>query len=119
MQLNKQEQGLKSFRKGFLGEFRALVYFLVRGYRPLKWRYKTKLGEIDFIFKRCDLLIFLEVKVRPDLQIGYDSVSHHQKKRITSAANLYLAKTTLKNMQVRFDMLIVTPQKIHHLIDCW
>src|SRR6185503_936676 len=51
-------------RKGHTAEWRAAWRLRLAGYTILARRYKTKLGEIDIVSPRGNLLAFGEVKAR-------------------------------------------------------
>ncbi len=119
--VNRKDLGEKSFKQGFFGEVKAAVFLLFKGYVPLKWRYKTKYGEIDLIVKTKKTLVFVEVKTRPTFEKGYDSISHEQRRRIETTADLFIKKNKkYQNFGTRFDAVIVCPLKWPvHLINLW
>ncbi len=119
--VNKQDLGKRSFRQGFLGEIKALTFLIFKGYIPLKWRYKTKYGEIDLIVRNKKTLIFVEVKTRPNFEKGYDSISYEQKRRIEFASDIFIKKNKkYKDFGSRFDAVIISPLKWPvHLINLW
>ena len=53
---------LKAYEQGHAAESIAAFYLMLRGYRILKRRYKTPVGEIDIIAKKDSALHFVEVK---------------------------------------------------------
>ncbi len=119
--VNRKDLGRKSFRQGFWGELKALFYIIFKGYIPLKWRYKNRHGEIDLIAKKKNILIFIEVKTRPTMELGYDAISALQKQRIENAAHLFVRKhKKYRNYGLRFDGIIITPKKWPiHMINIW
>ena len=119
--VNKKELGKKSFKQGFWGEIKALFYIMLKGYIPLRWRYKTKHGEIDLIAKKKNMLIFIEVKTRPTIALGYDSISALQKERIENAARFFVRKhKKYLSYGLRFDGIVITPKKWPvHMINLW
>ncbi|TIO58114.1 MAG: YraN family protein, partial [Mesorhizobium sp.] len=52
----------KAYRRGHRGEWLAALALMLKGYRILARRHRTKLGEIDLIARRGDLVLFVEVK---------------------------------------------------------
>ena len=119
--VNKKDLGKKSFKQGFLGEIKATAFLMFKGYIPLKWRYKTKYGEIDLIVKTKKTLVFVEVKTRPTFEKGYDSISNEQRRRIETTADLFIKKNKkYQNFGTRFDAVIICPFKWpSHLINLW
>jgi putative endonuclease len=57
----------KAYRRGHRGEWLAALALMLKGYRILARRHRTKLGEIDLIARRGDLVLFVEVKARRTL----------------------------------------------------
>jgi putative endonuclease len=119
--VNRQRLGKLSFKQGLWGELKALFYIMMKGYLPLKWRYKTKHGEIDLIAKQKNTLVFIEVKTRPTLAKGYDSISAVQRNRIERAAQFFIQKhKKYQNCGSRFDAIIIIPRQWPiHLIHLW
>ncbi len=118
---------IKSYRFGFLAEFVVIVFLRLKGYKILKHRYKTFVGEIDIIAKKGNYLIAVEVKARKKIVIqnGFlidEVVGKNQRERIKRAINCFV-KTNYKkysNHNIRFDLIVVSPYKIpFHLLGFW
>ena len=56
----------KSYWFGVFAEYYVICLFAIFGYRFLTRRYKTKLGEIDLIFRKGNAVVAVEVKARSD-----------------------------------------------------
>jgi putative endonuclease len=96
-------------RRGRWGEFVALTFLRLKGYRLLAQRYKAPTGEIDLIVRRGSTTVFVEVKARPDVDQAMYAVSPRQAKRIASAAGVWLAQHPLgANDFTRFDIVAIT-----------
>ena len=93
----------------------------LKGYRVLAQRFKTPVGEIDIIAQRASVIAFIEVKARPLVATAIESVSAHQRRRITRAALVFLQKRPdLAEHHMRFDLILVTPGKLpRHIVDAW
>jgi putative endonuclease len=63
-------------RRGHISEYIAALVLLMKGYRIVALRHRTKLGEIDIIARKRDLAIFVEVKARRDEMGAIDAVSY-------------------------------------------
>lgn len=92
---------------GLVAEYIVMISYLCRFYIILAHRYKSKVGEIDFIAKRGNTIIFTEVKARKS-GIAEGVVSELQQQRVRRTAELFL----LRNKQyatcdVRFDLVVV------------
>src|SRR5579859_3351957 len=63
-----------AYRRGHAGERLAALRLLLTGYRILARRYRTRVGEIDLIARRGDVVAFVEVKRRDGLAVGLEAV---------------------------------------------
>ncbi|MDI6026947.1 YraN family protein [Corticibacterium sp. UT-5YL-CI-8] len=103
---------LKAYRRGHRGEWLAAAALMLKGYRIVARRYRTKLGEIDLIARRSDLVLIVEVKARRTLLEAMDAVGHDSQRRIEGAADLWLAKQPdYARLSLRFDMVAVLPMR--------
>jgi putative endonuclease len=108
-------------RAGRTAETVAGILLRFKGYRVLGRRFRGLRGEIDLIARRGSILIFVEVKRRPDVAIAAESVSPRQRTRIIAAAEEFIAaRPHLAGLGIRFDAVLVMPGKMpRHLIDAW
>ncbi|HHZ09496.1 MAG TPA: YraN family protein [Rhizobiales bacterium] len=103
---------VKAYRRGHRGEFLAALALMARGYRIVARRYRTKLGEIDLIARRGDLVLIVEVKARPSLAEAMDAVGASSQRRIEDAAGLWLARQPdHARLSLRFDLVAVLPRR--------
>lgn len=101
---------IRAERLGRWSEYRAALALLLKGYRIVALRYKTKAGEVDIIARRGDLVIFVEVKARRDLRAGVDAVSYTAEKRIENAADHWLRRQSdATRLSLRYDIIVVRP----------
>ena len=94
---------------GIIGEYAAILLYFLQFYQIIKHRFKTKVGEIDFICKKSNTLVFVEVKSRSH---DYDEIicSKGQQKRMIRAAEWFLVKhPRYANYELRFDLVLVRP----------
>ncbi|WP_431321146.1 YraN family protein [Rhizobium sp. YTU87027] len=82
----------KALRRGRISEYLAAIYLMLKGYRIVALRYRTKLGEIDIIARKRNLAIFVEVKARRDHMGAINAVSPTAQNRIKAASDLWLAR---------------------------
>ena len=118
----KKKQKIKSYYFGIFAEFIAIIFLFCKGYKILKRRNKTFVGEIDIIAKKGNDLIITEVKARRKWhdQLAEEVLSDYQKFRIKRAAEAFLSmsKGRFNSCGVRFDLVIITPYKLpKHFID--
>ena len=92
---------------GLLYELRAARYVKKRGMRILEKRFRACDGEIDLIARERDVIVFIEVKARPDGRMGRGVAAVHfdKQRRIRSAAQAYLRRKNLYDAPCRFDIL--------------
>ena len=102
----------RAYRKGHRGEWLAAFSLMLKGYRILARRYRTKLGEIDLIARRGDLVLIVEVKTRRTLMEAMEALSPGSERRIEGAADLWLSRQPdYGRLSVRFDMVAVLPRR--------
>ena len=100
----------KSYRRGHRSEWLAAIVLTFKGYRILARRYRTRLGEIDLIARRGDLILIVEVKARRTLMEAMEAVQRESENRIERAADLWLSRQPdFGRLSVRFDMVAVLP----------
>ena len=101
---------LKALRRGSLAEYRAALSLLMKGYRIVAFRYRTKLGEIDIIARKGNLIACVEVKARRSLNDSVFAASELAQRRIRAASDLWLAKQPdFTRLSVRYDIISVIP----------
>ena len=99
---------MTSYGAGRVFEMLSIVYLMLKGYRILKWRYKTRYGEIDLIAKRGSLVVFVEVKKRQSLLNAGEAISKQSQGRIVKSAQQFLQahKDMENHFEFRFDALL-------------
>lgn len=104
-----------SYIKGVFAETIVSLYLRLHFYKILRRRYKTGnytgRAEIDIIAKRGNLIIFVEVKYRKNLEIALNSITENQNKRLIRAAETFLLQY-YPNYCARFDLIALCPPKI-------
>jgi putative endonuclease len=108
----QRDKRFAAYRRGHRGEWLASLALLVKGYRIVGRRYRTKLGEIDLIARHGDLILIVEVKVRPTLAEAMDAIGRMSERRIEGAADLWLTRQRdYAKLSMRFDMVAVLPRR--------
>ena len=83
---------------------------MLKGFRIVARRYRTKLGEIDLIARRGDLVLIVEVKARRTLLEAMEAIARESERRIEGAADLWLMRQPdYGRLSIRFDMVAVLP----------
>jgi len=115
----------KAYHWGHMAEFLAAGYLMLKGYRIIQRRYKCKLGEVDIIASKGDMLAFVEVKARRNMVSALESLSFNQRQRIIRAADWYMASgqkrgNVNKDFQCRFDLVALVPWRWPaHMKNAW
>lgn len=109
-----------AYQRGHDAEHLAAAYLEAHDYEIIAQRYKTAYGEIDLIAQSDNCLVFIEVKARKSHVNGLESISAKQRQRIIHAANHYLTTLGSVDMDMRFDVITVSPdQTLQHIENAW
>lgn len=96
-------------RAGVLAEWLACIWLMLKGYRLLCMRYKTKVGEIDLIMRRGKTIVFVEVKARRTHEDAAASIHRANQQRVMRAAQWFLcAHPAYGTHHFRFDVVTVS-----------
>jgi putative endonuclease len=113
-------------RQGRFAEALAALFLAMKGYRILARRFRVHEGEVDLVAwqsapKPGGTVCFIEVKWRPTLTAGTESIGLRQRARIARAAEAFLAHHAyLASAGVRFDVVVFAPNAWpRHLRDAW
>ena len=99
------------YARGLVAEGIAAWLLRLKGYRVLATRYRTPLGEIDIVARRGKVLAFVEVKARPTIEAGLETIAAEGYRRIEAAADLYLSRhPQFVDLTLRFDLVVVSPR---------
>jgi putative endonuclease len=107
------KQKLKAYRRGWLAEYWAALYLLMKGYRILAMRYRARSGEIDIIARKKDLIAFVEVKARKNERDALSAVGARTRHRIHAASRIWLSKQEdASQLSWRYDIIAIRPLRI-------
>ena len=111
----------KAYRLGFLAEWIAAGFLLMKGYRILALRYSAHSGEIDIIAMRRDVVAFVEVKARAHREAGLMAISQEKQRRFARAVHHWVGRNPWSmNRTLRCDAVIVLPMRLpYHLEDAF
>jgi putative endonuclease len=114
----KAPERIAAFRTGISAESRAAALLMAKGYRILARRFRTPHGEIDLVARRRNLVAFVEVKARADLDEAAYAVTPRQQRRIIDAAQGWLmAHPEHAEFELRFDVVLIAPRRLpRHLL---
>ena len=113
---------VKAERHGRRSETLAAALLILKGYRILGRRVRTRVGEIDLIARSpSGTLCFVEVQARADARDAIEAVARRQQERIARAAELFVAaRPGLAGARLRFDIVTVAPRTLpRHHRDAW
>ena len=118
--MNKRQ---KSYALGLRAEIFSAFYLMLRGYRILKLRYKTPVGEIDILACKKNTLVAVEVKARKNQSEALAAVDARSQKRIEKALMHYVMHhPTYAGFDMRFDVIALylgVPFSFQHLDNAW
>jgi putative endonuclease len=94
---------------GRSGEDRAADWYARRGYQIVERNWRSRIGEIDLICARDDILVFSEVKTRCSDRLGApaEAVTRVKQLRLRRLAGEYISRHTCGGHQPRFDVVAV------------
>ena len=94
---------------GQSGEELAVRYLMLNGYVILHRNFRCRIGEIDIIASKDDVLTFVEVKTRNSILAGFpaEAVTFAKQQKIRRVAQYYLlVEGLLNNMPIlSFDVI--------------
>lgn len=96
---------------GLIGEQLAVNYIRDNGYSIMDRNYRTRLGELDIIAKKDNIIVFIEVKTRTSNTYGMPSeaVTYRKQKTIQRLSQQYILHRKLNDtcLNYRFDVIEV------------
>ena len=106
-----------NYVSGLNGEEQALRYLTDQGMTLVERRFRGSDGEVDLVMADGDTLVFVEVKYRPNGRLGDGlmAVSHAKRRRLVHAARVFCVKREAMDRPVRFDVVEITRDGIHHV----
>ena len=91
---------------GDAGERAAIQYLRQQKFRIITRNYRNHAGEIDFIAREGEFLVFVEVKTRRAGQ-PVEAVNLEKQRRLSRAALVFLHHFQLLDYRWRFDVVAV------------
>jgi len=111
MQHTAAEQAIDRQQAGRTAEARAAQALQQAGFTVLARNYRCRLGELDIVARRAQLLVIAEVRLRSRQQFGGAAASINAAKRTRIVrATRFLLRTqpALSELAVRFDALLLS-----------
>jgi len=117
----RKARGAAARRDGRRREVLAAVWLMLKGYRILGFRLKTRQGEIDLLAKRGRVLAVVEVKSRTTPIAALEAVTPTQRARLLRAGRAVMAgRPALKGLELRLDLIAMAPRALpRHIPGAW
>jgi putative endonuclease len=101
-----------TFLRGHRAEWIALLFLLMKGYRPLARRYAASGGEIDLIVARGDTVAFVEVKARGLMDDALSAITARKRQRFSRAVRTWLTRNAWAQGKTwRADAVFIAPRR--------
>ena len=120
---------MKSLNKaiGDYAERLASDFLYKNNYKIIENNFRNRLGEIDIICLKGNLLVIVEVKGRYNINYGFpkESVTYSKQQSIIKVTSSYIKYRKLYQINVRFDVIEVlfnndnSLYKINHIKDAF
>ena len=96
----------RSQARGRSGEDMAAAWYVRNGYQIVERNWRSRVGEVDLICARDNVLVFCEVKSRCTDRLGapVEAVTRAKQLRLRRLAAQYLFLHTFGGHDVRFDV---------------
>lgn len=85
----------------------AIKYLQRGGCKILGRNYHSRIGEIDIICQRDNVIHFVEVKSTYTNFVAEENVTKRKLEKIIRTANKYILKNHLEEHDIRFDLIVV------------
>lgn len=117
----RKARGAAARRDGRRREVLAAVWLMLKGYRILGFRLKTRQGEIDLLAQRGRVLAVVEVKSRTNAIAALEAVTPAQRARLLRAGRAVMAgRPALKGLELRLDLIAMAPRALpRHIPGAW
>lgn len=108
MQINKS---------GLWGELYAVRFLRDNGYRIITGNYRRRVGEIDIIAHKGNVMCFVEVKTRGDnpMYAPIEAVDEAKQSRIRATAGLFMKKIG-SEIETRFDVIEIILDESYNML---
>ncbi len=103
---------------GTIFEINCINYLKNQQYKILNHQFRCRVGEIDVICEKNNIIVFVEVKYRKNIKNGYprEAVNLKKQAKIRLVAEYYILKNNIQNKDFRFDVIeFVGEEKLEHI----
>jgi len=113
---------MKKKQVGNRGEDIAVNFFSQKGFEIIERNYRYGHGEIDIVVKDGEILVFVEVKTRKNLEFGPPelAITKSKQRQVRKISEAYLVDKNISNTDCRIDVVAILlrknlPPKINHI----
>lgn len=108
---------MQSYILGKRGETLVKNYLQENKYNVIETNFRTKLGEIDLIAIKNDIVVFIEVKTRTSNCFGLprEAVNLAKQRKIKLVASEFLQRKKWFDKEIEFDVIEVLNGEINHI----
>ena len=104
---------LAAERQGRRAETLAAIWLQAKGWRIVARRRRMPMIEIDIVARRGDLVAFVEVKARRDVDSAVFAVTGTAERRIRAASEIWLSRQPdAHRLSARYDIVAVRPWRL-------
>jgi putative endonuclease len=101
-------QGNYRSQLGTKGEEIAACSLKKSKFSIIQKNFRTRLGEIDIIAQKGDVIVFVEVKTRKSRNFPIlETISLTKQKRVIRAAQQFILRNNISDKSLRFDVITV------------
>ncbi len=109
----RSRRARRSGLSGRRGEWLAVAFLSLKGYRLLQRRFGGKGGEIDLIMARGDDIVFVEVKARASLDDAASAITADKRRLIEARIRQWLARNPwAMQRNLRADAVFLAPWRL-------
>lgn len=118
----KKQDGQDTRSLGREGEAKARLFLEQMGYQILEDNFYGRLGELDFVAREQEVLVFVEVKAYSSNSgiLPQEGVHNIKRRRIVNTARYYMAKHRIpEDVPCRFDVVAIYGEHIELIRDAF
>lgn len=101
-------------------EEKAIEFLIENGFKIIKRNYRCRIGEIDIIAMKDNILRFIEVKYRKNDSYGtsLQAVNAKKQKKIYMTAQCFMAENNIgENVCCSFDIIAIQGNNIEYIFN--
>lgn len=118
MTAERHHRGRSNYHAGISAELCIEKAYVGNGHEVIARRWRGQGGEIDLVFRKDDVLFFVEVKQARDFERAAESLRRAQMRRIASAAEEFLGNQPNGALtECRFDVGLVDGRGAHCILE--